>query len=53
MLGKRIKPESVAEHLLHDNCFHVLFPSHDGRSIGEDCCVSAEDIVANEWQCGR
>ena len=37
MLGKRITPSNVVEHLLHDNRFHVLFPSHDGRSIGEDC----------------
>ena len=47
MLGRRIKPESVVEHLLHDNRFHVLFPSHDGRSIGEDCRDCAEEIVGD------
>ncbi len=46
LLGKRLKPENVVEHLLHDNRFHVLFPSHDGRSIGEDCRDCAEEIVA-------
>ena len=45
LLGKRIKPENVVEHLLHDNRFHVLFPSHDGRGIGEDCRDCAEEIV--------
>lgn len=38
LLGKRIKPEYVVEHLLHDNRFHVLFPSHEvglsARSAG-------------------
>ena len=47
LLGKRIKRDNVVEHLLHDNRFHVLFPSHDGRSIGEDCRVCAEEIVGN------
>ena len=47
LLGKRIKPENVIEHLLHDNRFHVLFPSHDGRSIGEDCRGCAEEIVGD------
>ena len=47
MLGKRVKPENVVEHLLHDNRFHVLFPSHDGRSIGEDCRDCAEEIVGD------
>ena len=47
MLGKRIRPENVVEHLLHDNRFHVLFPSHDGRSIGEDCRDCAEEIVGD------
>ena len=47
MLGKRIKPENVVEHLLHDNRFHVLFPSMDGRSIGEDCRDCAEQIVGD------
>ena len=37
----------VRAYLLHDNRFHVLFPSHDGRSIGEDCRVCAEEIVGN------
>ena len=37
----------VVEHLLHDNRFHVLFPSHDGRSIGGDCRGCAEEIVGN------
>ena len=46
LLGKRIKRETVVEHILHDNRFHVLFPSHDGRSIGEDCRDCAEEIVA-------
>ncbi len=43
LLGKRITPSNVVEHLLHDNRFHVLFPSHDGRSIGEDCRDCAEE----------
>lgn len=47
MLGRRIKPENVVEHLLHDNRFHVLFPSMDGRSIGEDCRDCAEQIVGD------
>ena len=47
LLGKRIKRDNVVEHLLHDNRFHVLFPSHDGRSIGEDCRDCAEEIVGN------
>lgn len=47
MLGRRIKPENVVEHLLHDNRYHVLFPSDDGRSIGEDCRDCAEEIVGN------
>ena len=47
MLSKRIRPENVAEHLLHDNRFHVLFPSMDGRSIGEDCRDCAEQIVGD------
>ena len=36
-------PPNVVEHRLHDNRFHVLFPSHDGRSIGEDCRDRAEE----------
>ncbi len=47
MLGKRIKPENVVEHLLHDSRFHVLFPSHDGRSIDEDCRDCGEEIVGD------
>ena len=47
LLGKRITSANVVEHLLHDNRFHVLFPSHDGRSIGEDCRDCAEEIVAS------
>ena len=47
LLGKRITPKTVVEHLLHDNRFHVLFPSHDSRSIGEDCRDCAEEIVAS------
>ena len=45
LLGRKLKPASVVEHLLHDNRFHVLFPSMDGRSIGEDCRDCAEQIV--------
>ncbi len=47
LLTRRIKPENVVEHLLHDNRFHVLFPSMDGRSIGEDCRDCAEQIVGD------
>ena len=47
LLGRRITPSTVIEHLLHDNRFHVLFPSHDGRSIGEDCRDCAEQIVGD------
>ena len=47
LLGKRIKPDNVVEHLLHDDRFNVLFPSHDGRSIGDDCRDCAEEIVGN------
>ena len=47
LLGRKLKPASVVEHLLHDNRFHVLFPSMDGRSIGEDCRECAEQIVGD------
>ena len=45
LLRRKLKPASVVEQLLHDNRFHVLFPSMDGRSIGEDCRGCAEQIV--------
>ena len=47
LLGKRVTEPNVVEHLLHDNRFHVLFPSMDGRSIGEDCRDCAEQIVGD------
>lgn len=47
LLGRQVISSNVVEHLLHDNRFHVLFPSHDGRSIGEDCRNCAEQIVGD------
>ena len=32
LLGRKLKSASVVEHLLHDNRFHVLFPSMDART---------------------
>ena len=46
-LKRRVGSNTVVENLLHDNRYHVLFPSQDGRSIGEDCRDCAEQIVGD------